>query len=188
MSKSPLSINLLQEERNDTVEKVINWTLGIGRALIIVTEIIAFVAFLYRFTLDQQLVDLHSDIDKKQKIIESFKEKEPVYRNLQERLAIISNYSNLSSLRNKNYHDIYELAPDDITFNYLSMHNDDMSMQINVTSVASFGSYIEEIKNNPNVIRLSIDKIEAKTSDAKIIVGISIGLKPTQNNYAINTK
>ena len=43
-------------------DNVITWALGFGRFLIIAVEIVAFSAFIYRFVLDRELVDLNDKI------------------------------------------------------------------------------------------------------------------------------
>ena len=52
MENSPASINLVKKNEKSSVDKFINWTLSIGRLIVIITEIIAISAFLYRFSLD----------------------------------------------------------------------------------------------------------------------------------------
>ena len=87
------SINLVKSDKGETVERVINWLLSIGRILVIVTELVALGAFLWRFGLDQQLIDLHSKIKQKQAIVEAFKKNEEEYRNLQDRLSIAASFA-----------------------------------------------------------------------------------------------
>src|ERR1035437_3785993 len=93
MAKNSASINLLRNDKKETVEHIINWAVTIGRILIVVVELAALAAFLYRFTLDSQLQDLHSKIKQEQTILEVQKKNEDTYRNLQDRLSLISSFS-----------------------------------------------------------------------------------------------
>ena len=93
MAKNSASINLLRNNKKDTIEHIINWAVTIGRILVVVVELAALAAFLYRFTLDNQLQDLHSKIKQEQTIIELQKKNEDTYRNLQNRLSLISSFT-----------------------------------------------------------------------------------------------
>ena len=94
MQKKPISINLLKQQTS-LVDRFIDWALTIGRLLVILTEIVALSAFIYRFSLDRQLIDLHSKITQEQAIANYLNNNEKKYRNLQDRLAIATNYSTL---------------------------------------------------------------------------------------------
>src|SRR5476651_2190356 len=97
MAKRSTSINLLKSNKNETLEQVINWSLSIGRFLVIGVELIALGAFLFRFTLDRQIIDLHALIKNKQIIVADLKDSEATYRNLQDRLTIAASFSNVGA-------------------------------------------------------------------------------------------
>ena len=67
--------------------QIVNWALTIGRVLIIIVEIIALSAFIYRFILDNELRDINSKIKQEQEILSTQAQKEATYRNLQDRLS-----------------------------------------------------------------------------------------------------
>ncbi|OGH10885.1 MAG: hypothetical protein A3B38_04010 [Candidatus Levybacteria bacterium RIFCSPLOWO2_01_FULL_36_13] len=182
------SINLVKSDKGELFERVINWLLSVGRILVIITELVALGAFLWRFGLDQQLIDLHSKIKQKQAIVAAFKKNEDEYRNLQDRLSIAAGFADASEKKYETYREILTLAPSGIAFTKLSQSSKTLSMEINVNSVSSLSSFVYELKNHPNVESVSIDKIETKTSKAVIVVGISAMLKNTQNPYAAQIK
>ncbi|OGH02964.1 MAG: hypothetical protein A2798_00870 [Candidatus Levybacteria bacterium RIFCSPHIGHO2_01_FULL_37_17] len=178
------SINLVKSDKGETVERVINWLLSIGRILVIVTELVALGAFLWRFGLDQQLIDLHSKIKQKQAIVEAFKKNEEEYRNLQDRLSIAASFADSSQKKLNVYSEILQLAPEGIAFTQLSKSSNTLSMEMNVNSVSALSSFVAALKSNPNIESISIDKIETKTNKAVILVGISAEIKAIQNKYA----
>lgn len=188
MPKKFPSIDLIKDQKGDLLERVINWALSMGRILVIVTELIALGAFLWRFGLDQQLIDLHTQIKQKQAIVEAFRKNEDEYRNLQDRLAIAANYSSVGTQRLTIYKDILSLATPEITLNKISLSTDRIFVEINVTSVSALSSFVDSLKKYQATQSVSIDKIETKTSSAIIVVGISINLKPIPNKYATETQ
>lgn len=188
MSKKFASINLIKDQKGDLIERVINWSLSVGRILVILTELIALGAFLWRFGLDQQLIDLHTQIKQKQTIVAAFKKNEDEYRNLQNRLSLASNYLSVEEKRLKIYKDILTLKSLGVSFNRISLSFDKITMQISVDSVASLSNFANSLKSYPSIESVSIDKIETKTSSGVIIVGITTILKPITNKYAIKTQ
>ncbi|MBI2025747.1 MAG: hypothetical protein HYT06_00020 [Candidatus Levybacteria bacterium] len=146
MPKRFASINLVKDQKSDLIERIINWALGVGRVLIIVTELIALFAFLWRFGLDQQLVDLHTQIKQKQAIVSAFKKQEDEYRNLQERLSVADNFSKVGAKKIQIYKDILNLAQTGIAFNKISFSFDSISMEINADSVPSLSSFTNQLK------------------------------------------
>src|SRR3989344_7268057 len=173
MPKKFVSINLIKDQKSDLLERIINWSLGVGRILIIVTELIALGAFLWRFGLDQQLVDLHTEIKQKQAIVSAFKKNEDEYRNLQERLSLASNFSVFTEKKQKIFEDIINFAPPGLVFNQISLIGERVSMEININSVLPLSNFIDSLKSYPEIESISIDKIESKTKSAVITVGIS---------------
>jgi hypothetical protein len=188
MPKKLVSINLIKDQKGDLIERIINWSLGIGRILVIITELIALGAFLWRFGLDQQLVDLHTQIKQKQVIVDAFKKQENEYRNIQDRLDIISNFSVLEENKLKIYKDIIILGSTNVIFNRVSMNTSKVSMVVEIKSISALSTFINSLKAYGQTASISIDKIETKTSNAIIIVGITVTLKPMPNKYASSTQ
>ena len=67
------SINLFKDKNKNFFDLFIKWALSIGRVVVIATEAIALSAFLYRFSLDQQLIDLNDKIVQKQALVKLLK-------------------------------------------------------------------------------------------------------------------
>ena len=185
MQKNSPSINLLKKQTN-LVDRFINWALTIGRLVVILTEIVALSAFIYRFSLDRQLIDLHSKITQEQAIVNYLKDNEKTYRNLQDRLAVAANYAVLGTNRLKIFNDIIGFAPKGMTFNNLSLSEDRLKIDANIDSVSSLSTFVNSIKNYSAINSVSIDKIENKPSSAVITISITATLKPNLT-YA-NTK
>lgn len=176
MAKFSASINLL-ENKNKTLDLIISWALTIGRALVIVVELVALGAFLYRFSLDNQLQDLRTKIKQEQAIVAYQKDSESKYRNLQDRLTLISLVSKDSGKNLKTFKDIVALAPNGLTFKILDLSTEKAQMEASVNSVVVLSSFVDKLKAYPSVESISIDKIQNDTATATITVGISVNFK-----------
>ena len=177
MQKNPASINLLKQQRS-LIDRFIGWALTVGRLLVIITEVVALSAFIYRFSLDRQLIDLHSKITQEQAIVNYLKDNEKTYRNLQDRLSLASTYSTLGVNRYQVFKDIASFAPLGMSFNNLSLYEDRIRVDANVDSVSSLSIFVNAIKNYSKIDSVSIDQIVNKPSSAVININLTATLKP----------
>lgn len=177
MVKKSTSINLIKTDKKETINQVVNWALTIGRGLVIIVEIIALSALLYRFILDNQLRDVHTKIKQEQAILESQKENEKNYKNLQERLNVIASVSDKGSESVKIFKDIISFAPLGMTFSNISLTENAIRIETNVSSIYPLSFFINSLKAYKDVESVSINKIENKTANAVINVSISVELK-----------
>lgn len=170
------SINLVRKPES-LLDRFVNWALNIGRAVIIVTEIIALTAFLYRFSLDRQLIDLASKIRSEQAVLNLLAENERVYRNLQNRLTLASTVSKQGRDKVKLIKDIINFAPNGLTFNNIHITEDRTRISADVNSVSTLSNFVESIRSYEEIEKVSIDKIENRPSSAVITVSITAQLK-----------
>ncbi|MDP2585319.1 MAG: hypothetical protein Q8P29_00395 [Candidatus Levybacteria bacterium] len=165
------SINFVKDKQIPLFDKFMNWALTAGRLIVIITEVVAVVAFVYRFSLDEKLVDLHSAIKQKQNIISVLKNDENKYRSLQDRIALASAFSEKAIASNKTFTDIVSLIPNDIKTNNLIFSKDRVNIDASMTSISSLTDLVESLKSYPNIKSISIDNIENKSS-----IGLSVDI------------
>lgn len=181
MEQHSPSVNLLKTKGNSFADRFISWALTIGRMVIILTETIALTAFLYRFILDRQIIDQKDQIAQKAAQIKLFDKNEKEYRNLQDRLQLISQLQNQASKETILIKDVLGAASSGILFNTVSVSSESIHVDTNVQSVAALTSFVNKLKQNPQIASVSIDKIENKTLSATIVVGITAKLQKETN-------
>lgn len=169
MASTPAQINLFKNKEIPFFDKFINWTLNIGRLIVIATEIIAIAAFIYRFSLDERLSNLKSSIKQKQAFVALFKNDENKYRNLQDRLSLIAEFANKGNKTYKIFQDIIGFTPQDIKFNNLALTNDRIYINLNVVSTSSLSNFINKLKNYSGIKVVSIDNIENKALTGLVV-------------------
>lgn len=174
-TKAP-NINLIHGHKS-LLDGFIDWALTIGRVVIILTEGIALSAFLYRFTLDRQIIDLHQQINQKQKILSFQKAEEDKYRNLQDRLALIGKLSAKVPISVLAFNDIAQIIPNSINVTSFSISNESVEINAETSSITALSSLIKSLKSYNRIQSVSLDKIENRTSTSTIVFGISMQLK-----------
>lgn len=179
MQKKSASINLVKS-KVDYFEEFIKWALSIGRLVVILTEIIALITFVYRFSLDRQLIDLHTKIVQEKTIVSLLKDQEDIYRNLQSRLALASTSSKNSEQKVKIFTDIQKNKPEGVTFNNLSVFEQGIRINAAFNSVSALSNFVNFLKSYSLISSVSIDRIENRSASASIVVGITALFKVTK--------
>lgn len=176
MGNHPASINLFKNKEIPFFDRFIDWALNIGRLIIIATEIIAMTAFIYRFSLDERLSQLNSSIKQKQTLISILKKDENKYRNLQDRITLVSEFSDVGNKPYKIFQDVVSFTPYDIKFSKFSLSNENLHIDLSTTSTNSLNELVNSLKNYSPIKLVSIDNIENKPSIG-LIVAITALLK-----------
>lgn len=177
MAKKSPDINLLNKGQANLLEQIFNWAVSAGRIIVITVEIVALSAFLYRFSLDRQLIDLRSEIKEKQALVEFFNENEKIYRNLQDRLHAASSALEQPGEKIKLLNDLLTLVPEGMIFEDFSVHENRIQINATATSVTSLSSFVDSLKGYPQIENLSVGKIENKPSSSLISFVISANLE-----------
>lgn len=174
MSNELPTINLFKGRGISFLDKFLTWALTAGRVVVILTEGIALAAFVYRFSLDAKLVNLHDEIKQQKFVIASLKTDEEKYRNLQNKLGVIDSLTKNEQEPVKIFSDIISLAPSDLTINSYNFSEDHIELQATVASLSSLGKFITEIKDYPKIDSVSLDNIENRTTTGEITITLTI--------------
>lgn len=175
MEKKSASINLIGKSGGGVIDTFITWALNICRLIVILTEVIALSAFLYRFSLDSQLIDLHAKINQEQNTVTYYKSIEDTYRNVQKRIALAKNLSQQSDIKNRTMHDILNaITTSKLIANTFSLSDTVVKIDANVQSAVALNAFITSLKNNKHVTGVNIDSIQNKAESATILVSITV--------------
>ncbi|MCL5970320.1 MAG: PilN domain-containing protein [Patescibacteria group bacterium] len=171
------SINLLRKKGLDTVDEFVNWALSIGRLIVILTEVIALSAFLYRFSLDRKIIDLHDKISQKQVLLKLLKSNEDKFRNLQTRMQENLTLEDVTAKTPKVLKEIADYVPENTSLVSFSMSKDSVRLETSSSSVPSAKTFLKTLKASPIIESVSLDRIENKASSGKIVLILTLELK-----------
>jgi hypothetical protein len=177
MAETVPSINLLPQKGESFVTQFLNWTLTIGRLLIIIVEMLALGTFLYRFDLDMKIVDLHDQIEAQSFIVANFEKSEENFRDIQDRLSLINRYDTIGSTTTSIFSDITSLGQGRITFRNLTVETEAAKIEAQAASTATLSQFVNDLKKHPSITGVSVDKVENSSSTSLISVSITATLK-----------
>lgn len=173
-NNSGVLINLAKGRGETFIDRFIVWALNAGRIIIILTEVVALGAFLYRFSLDRHLSDLHDRIVQEEAIVKILKNNETTFRNLQDRIGLAKTVMGDTTTTMKMFNDIIGYIPSDVDVRSITFSPDGMHIDATAQSIASFTSLVDKIKAYPTVASVSIDRVENKTSTGTVALVVSI--------------
>lgn len=173
MAKNTHIINLLPNKGDRVINQFFVWVFAIGRLLIILTETLALTVFIYRFSLDMRISDLHDQMKQSSIIIQNFKPAEDKFRNLQSRLALSKKYSesNKDTLALTNR--ILALGQGNITFSNITITQKNVTISAKASSANKLSQFVSALKNDPDLTSISITKVEDKTTTAQTAVTLT---------------
>jgi len=178
MAEKNQSINLLPRQGESLLNQFLNWTLTIGRLLVILTEMVALATFIYRFSLDMQIVDLHDKIKSESFIVANFHSAEVTFRDIQDRLKTAKQYTTIGGTTSSIFSDITKIGKGKITFIDLTVSTQSVKIVLQSPSAGQLSDFTNELKNDPSVTAVTVDKVDINPATAEITENITAALKP----------
>ena len=173
-----ITINLVKNRGETFLDRFIGWALNVGRVVVILTEGIALVAFIYRFSLDQQLVDLHNRIGQEQAILKLLANNEKTYRNVQERLLLSQQIITQATTSVNLFQTIISYVPSNVNITNITAASDNIRFDLSAGSIVPITTLVDKLKTNPAIAGVSIDKIDNQTATSTLSVTITALFKP----------
>ncbi len=172
------SINLLPKKGESFLNQFLNWTLTIGRLLIIIVEFVALGTFLFRFDLDMKIVDLKDKIEAQSFIVANFQKSEANFRDIQDRLELIKRYEQIGGTTSGIFADITKLGAGKVTFKDLTVEPENAKIEAQAGSPAALMAFVAALKQHPSVTGVIVDKVQNSASTSLVSVSITATLKP----------
>lgn len=178
---SPPTINLAKNRGQHFIDTFFTWALSLGRLLVIATEAIALGAFLFRFGLDRQILDLQDRIKQEKVIVNLLNNNETTYRNLQDRLSLAKRIDDTTNAQLKQMTDVTNFIPSDVVIQDIFYSTNDIHIDATVNSIISLSTFVKKLKSYDQITKVSIDKLENKASTGAYNFGITAVFKTQKN-------
>jgi len=161
-------------------DRIIFWVSNVLRYIMVFTELIIIIAFLSRFSLDQQNTDLSERLRNQKYILETTTNFEREYSQLQQKLQLVKK---LYAQQPKYYDKIYSIiqnTPSDIIYNSFSVTNKDAKINADLSVYAfqeeAIVDFITQLSLNPQIKSISINMIEKKARENKYNINLTLTL------------
>ncbi len=176
MPDSPhVKINLIGKQKITLGEDFLRWAVKAGRIIIVVTELIALGALLYRFTIDRKIIDLHDKIKNEQLLVESQKPKETTYRSIQSRLDNVKTIQEETKAKINIMNSIVSSISDgDFTSTNITVDQNTIEVQGVAFSIFPINAFIDTLKKDPNVTSISLDDVTSSNQGVGFKMSLEI--------------
>ena len=126
-------------------------------------------AFLYRFSLDRQIIDLNSKIKQQESVVKLLKNNEATYRNVQDSLTLSIDLASKNTEKNDILQNILSFTPEGLKINNLIVSENRLSMSAFAQNTTSLALFTKSLKNYPKISKLNLDDIQIKPG-----IGLSV--------------
>lgn len=153
-----ININLIEHKNldNTPLGNLLRWSLTYGRYIIVCTEIVVLLAFIWRFSLDRTITDLSEEIDQKIAIIEANAVFENQFRNLQQRIVEIGKLSQNQNLGAIIIRHLEQITPSGIQFASLNYDGKKINIQASAASSVSLKIFLKNLKSSEYLTNINL--------------------------------
>ena len=161
-----ININLMpQEEARGALGASIKWALGVGRYLIIGTQIVALVAFGLSLKLTIDKNTLITSIENAKNVIESKAEFEQEFREIQDKLVNIDNLRSEQFKSNVVLKEFSNLLPTGMNLTSLNISDGELSFSGEFPTAAQLHTLINSFNSSRKIVSLEIIELNSPTED-----------------------
>src|SRR3989344_4603687 len=176
MADSPhVKINLIGKARVSVADNFLKWAVTVGRIVIVVTELVALGALLYRFSIDRKIIDLHDQIRKASLFVKAQSAKEKDYRSIQERLSNIKDTEADTAIKIAIMNEILDsIASGNFSSTNLTVAQHTISVNGIAFSIFPINNFLEKLKGNPNVVSITLDEVSGSAQGVQFKLTIEL--------------
>lgn len=182
------NINLIPQKDFDQtpIGRILRWSLTYGRYIIVCTEIVVLLAFIYRFSLDRQITDLNEEIDQKSAIILANREFERQFRNLQKRTEFIGGLATNQPVVVELLRHLESITPQGVQFNSYGFSEGTLTIGATASTNTHLALFLNNLKSSEmlgSVNIVSLTKKGAGTSETSFQLEATVrNFKPSVTN------
>lgn len=173
------TINLLPRDafESSSLGVVLTWALQFGKWAVIITQLLVMIAFLWRFGLDRKLTDMRKQAAQEVAVIESYKQIEDEFVNVQTRVVAASKVLANEELISDSWTMMEQYTPADVWYEQLSFNPSHIAIRAYASSLNGFSRLISKLQADPNITSINVSSIEDAKGEAAIKFAINLTLK-----------
>jgi Tfp pilus assembly protein PilN len=158
-----LDVNLMPKDPffETPMGRILNWTLSVGRYVVIFTQLVVILSFSTRFVLDRQVTDLNATINQKKMAIESYEDLEKRFLFIQKQITDIKQLQQESNLM-EIFPILNETIPSNVILDDLTIRSSEVVFSGTALSQTSLNILVNNVKLSPHFDNVSIGKIESR--------------------------
>jgi len=165
------SINLLPKETWEVgvVGKLLKWALQVGRYVVVFTELVVILSFLYRFSLDRKLTDLNEERKQKQTVVESYQDLETNFRQLQLQLKTVKEVEENNLKVGEILTSISLMTPIDTSYKTITINEESVALEGQTLSEVGLATILAKAQNDQRFTEVILENVSSTSNQSQII-------------------
>ena len=171
-------INLIpQKKKVVDLQEFLNWSVNVGRWIVVLTEFVVICAFLSRFYFDTKLANLFDELNEKKAIVNSAVAFEEDFRSLQNKLKIIKELYAASEQYSTIIRKIIQKVPSEVTFKRFSIEKNKITIEGSAYSERAVSLFVRSLVSDPDFQNIALKLGSSKEDINKIGFTINFEFK-----------
>lgn len=159
-------------------KKIFFWMIGIGRIIVVGTELIAILVWLSRFKLDYDISLLNDTLEKKQEVLINAKDLEENVRLAQKKIKLIKTVRDNKLLYSKALNNFTSLIPGEVQLKTLSLNPQTLTFNIRARSASAFAKLIVALLESTDFENITLTASTFDPKEGNYNSSLSIDILP----------
>lgn len=170
-----IDINLVPKDPffETKLGQALQWSLSVGRYIVMFTELVVVLSFATRFYLDRQVTDLNNSLLQKESIVSSYGDFESTFREAQ---AKIADYQQIEQQENivEIFPSLSQVIPTGVELTELVIYPEKVTLAGEVFSQRSLNLLVNNLQLSPDFTNVVVSTIESgETGTAGFVFQLS---------------
>ncbi len=150
------NINLIGEEKTSFFDKALYFFLNYLRYILVITQLVVIAVLFYRFSIDQNIIDLKDSIAQKKEIMTVVGPLTAEAKRINDQIDLVKNVFALQTTFSDELQYLFSLFPQSVTANQINIANTGISITGNSTNLNDLQLFYLRLKKDHhfNVVNL----------------------------------
>jgi Tfp pilus assembly protein PilN len=163
-------------EENTTSKKVFLWMIGVGRVIVISTELLAILVWLSRFRLDFEITNLQENIEEKASLLQNTSRFEDTYQKYFQKTELIKEIESGKPRFSKSLTNLSRIVPTGVTITTLRLSENELEMEALAQTALDFAKLISQTITNPQFKQIRLTGSRYNQSDQTYLFSLTIAV------------
>lgn len=171
------NINLIPQksfEEQPAKKKFFLWVVGVGRVIVITTELIAILVWLSRFRLDYEITTLQENIEEKAALVATTSRFEKSFSKYVTKVEFVKQIDQDKAHYSRGISKLSDLSPSDILLTSLDLTDDNIGLRAYTPSGLSFSNFIAALIGSEDITQVKLTSSRFDKSNGSYLITLEL--------------
>ncbi|MDO8503691.1 MAG: PilN domain-containing protein [bacterium] len=167
-AQKKINLAILEGFENTTLGRIVKWALSAGRTVVVLTELLVILAFLSRFWLDRQIVDLNEQNAAREAQVKAQSSFEAQFRQSQNQISEFEKLIKSKQGVAETVQDVAKLLPSDVSLVTISFTEGKFQLHGVALSEGGLAGFVKALEGSGKYAGATIKDIALGTGGATL--------------------